>query len=508
MNMKNKNNMLSRLLGTTRTAKAGVMAVVLTALLLVALLIFNLLVGLIPSSVTKLDTTANDQYAVSDTTIKFIRSLKEDVTIYVLCPTSAMSPTMETILSRYQAASRHIKVVPVDVSRDTEIITKYSASSLTGAYSMIIASERRYRLVDSSNFSYYTIEGLGTTFTPSEYLQFYNSDSYLQIAYAYYNQYGISIDSVTHFRYRAEEAISQAIDFVTAETIPHVYVAKGHNEAPLGDMFLSFIKQVGLTYEDINLRDVTSLPEDVATLLIHAPKTDLTETETTMVLSFMENGGNVLLVTDGDSAALPNLMSIAKAMGLSPLAGVIKEGNANLFDKTATNILPTLNSQHTITASGVESGYAVLMPNSHGIAIDATLPQNVTATSLMTTSDSAYVENADGTETTLGKVSVGAAAQNSKTGAKLVWFSSVEAFADSAVEESNGNSLYYLTMSLYWQNKSYQTSLPSITPVEMTQGILNVSGFSAILLTVIFAILIPVAALVIGLSIRARRRRR
>ena len=76
------------------------------------------------------------------------------------------------------------------------------------------------------------------------------------------------------------------------------------------------------------------------------------------------------------------------------------------------------------------------------------------------------------------------------------------------MEESNGNSLYYLTMSLYWQNKSYQTSLPSITPVEMTQGILNVSGFSAILLTVIFAILIPVAALVIGLSIRARRRRR
>ncbi len=508
MNMKQQNTLLSRLLGTTRTDKAGAMTVVMTAALLACLLVLNLLVGLIPKSVTMLDTTDNDQYAVSDTSIKFVRSLKEDVTIYVLCPTSAMSPTMEAILSHYQAASRHIKVVPVDVSRDTEIIQKYAASSLSGAYSMIVASEQRYRLVDSSNFSYYSIDGLGTTFTPSEYVQFYNSDSYLQIAYAYYNQYGVSIDSVTHYRYRAEEAISQAIDFVTAETIPHVYVAKGHNEAALGDMFLSFITQVGLTYEDINLRDVTALPDDVSTLVIHAPKTDLTETETAMVLSFMENGGNVLLITDGDSAALPNLMSIAKAMGLSPASGVIHEGNANLFDTTATNIKPTVNSQHTITASGVESGYVMHMPNSHGILVDTTLPENVTVTSLLTTSDSAYVVAADGSETTLGAVSVGVAAQNSKTGAKLVWYSSVEAFSDATVEKDSGNSLYYLTMSLYWQNKSYQTALPAIEPVEMTRSVMEVNGFSAILLTSVFVILIPVAALVIGLSIRTRRRRR
>jgi uncharacterized membrane protein len=63
-------------------------------------------------------------------------------------------------------------------------------------------------------------------------------------------------------------------------------------------------------------------------------------------------------------------------------------------------------------------------------------------------------------------------------------------------------------MSLYWQNKSYQTSLPSITPVDMTQGIMEVNGFSAVLLTIVLAILFPVATLVIGLSIRTRRRRR
>ena len=508
MNMKNENSFFSRVLGTTRTARAGVMAVVLTAALLVALIVINLLVGLLPANVTMLDTTSNDQYAVSDTTLKFIRHLKEDVTIYVLAPTDAMSPTIKSILSHYQAASRHIKVELVDVSRNTEIIEKYAASSLQGSYSMIVASERRYRLVDSTNFAYYTIEGLGVNFTPSEYAQFYNSDSYLQVAYAYYNQYGISIESVTHYCYRAEEAISQAIDFVTAETIPHVYVAKGHNEEPLGEMFLSFITQVGLTYEDINLRDVTSLPADVATLVIHAPKTDLTDTETAMILSFMESGGNVLLITDGTSAALPNLMSLAKSMGLAPTAGVIYEGNANLFDKTATNIKPTVNSQHTITSSGVESGYVMLMPNSHGITVDATLPENVTVTSLLTTSDSAYVVGADGTETTLGKVSVGVAAQNSKTGAKLVWYSSVDAFADATVEKNNGNSLYYLAMTLYWQNKSYTTTLPSITPVELTQGIMDVSGFSQVLLTTVLVILIPATALVVGISIRLRRKRR
>ena len=507
MNTKNENAILSRFLGNTRTSRAATMAVVLTAALLAAILVVNLLVGLIPSKVTKLDTTNNGQFSVSDTSIKFIRSLKEDVTIYVLCPTSAMSPTLEAILSNYEAASRHIKVEIVDASRDTEFLDKYGAGSMS-SYSMIVESAKRYRLIDSSNLYYYTIEGLGTTFTPYEYYQFCNSDSYLQIYQAYYQQYGVLLESVTHYCYRAEEAISQAIDFVTAETIPHVYVATGHNEAPLGEMFLSFISQVGLTYEDINLRDVTSLPDDVATLLIHAPKTDLTDAETAMILSFMEKGGNVLLITDGESAALPNLASIAKTMGLSPVAGVINEGNANRFDKTATNIIPNINSQHTITSSGVSSGYSVLMPNSHAIVVDTTLPENVTVTSLLTTSDSAYVINGDGSETTLGAVAVGAAAQNGKTGAKLVWYSSVDAFADAAVEQSNGNSLYYLAMTLYWQNKSYQTSLPSITSVELTQNILDVNGFSAILLTAVFAVLIPVATLAIGISIRSRRKRR
>jgi ABC-2 type transport system permease protein len=508
MNMKNENTLLSRLFGATRTARASVMAVVLTAVLLAALMVLNLLVGLIPSSVTLLDTTQNKQFAVSDTSLKFVRALKEDVTIYVLAPTDAMSPTLEAILSRYQAASRHIKVELVDVSRDTEIIEKYAATSLVGTYSMIVASERRYRLVDSANFDYYTIEGLGMNFTPYEYDQFLRSDSYLQIAYAYYNQYGVSIDSVTHRLYRAEEAISQAIDFVTAETIPHVYVAKGHNEAPLGEMFLSFIEQVGLICEDINLRDVTSLPADVATLVIHAPKTDLTDEETNMILSFMEGGGNVLLITDGTSAALPNLMRIAGTMGLAPMAGVIHEGNANRFDTTDTNIKPAVNDKHTITASGVESGYVMLMPNSHGIAVDAKLPENVTVTSLLTTSDSAYVADADGKETTLGAVSVGVAAQNSKTGAKLVWYSSVEAFADSAVEKNSGNALYYLAMTLYWQNKTYQSTLPAIKPVELTRSIMAFNSFSAILLSIVLVIFIPVAALVIGISIRMRRKRR
>jgi hypothetical protein len=201
-------------------------------------------------------------------------------------------------------------------------------------------------------------------------------------------------------------------------------------------------------------------------------------------------------------------MRIAGTMGLSPIAGVIHEGNANRFDTTDTNIKPAINDKHTITAPGVESGYVVLMPNSHGISVASKLPENVTVTSLLTTSDAAYVVNADGTETAIGTVSVGVAAQNSKTGAKLVWYSSVEAFADAAVEKNSGNALYYLAMTLYWQNKTYQSTLPAITPIELTRNIMAVNSFSAILLSLVLVILIPVTALVIGISIRLRRKRR
>ena len=76
------------------------------------------------------------------------------------------------------------------------------------------------------------------------------------------------------------------------------------------------------------------------------------------------------------------------------------------------------------------------------------------------------------------------------------------------VLDTTGNSLYYMAMALYWQSKSYTPVVGDIAPVDLTEGFLEVNDFSVILLGAIFVLLIPAACLAIGLSIRARRKRR
>jgi len=508
MNNQQNTSLKDRLLGADRPSRDAVRTTLILAALLAVLIVVNLLVGLVPKGVTLVDVTDNDQFTVSATTKDFVKKVKEDVTIYVLCPTDVMTPTLDALLARYQMLNSHIHVKTVDALHDTEFQKKFSGAESMSDYSIIVESARRYRMIDSSNMYYYIIEGLDATFTPQEYYSFRYSDSYVQIATAYYQQYGLYIDDVTHYCFRAEEAVSEAIDYVTAESIPHTYVAKGHNEKTFGKTLTNFLSQVSLVYEDINLRDVTTLPSDMSTLVIYAPATDFTESEADMVISYLSKGGNVLLITSPENATMPNLARIAAVMGLSPMAGVIHEGNANRYVDVPTALSPDINAKHTITSSGVSNKYAVVCPNSHGISAAATLPANVTVTALFTTSDAAYVVAGDGKETDIGATAIAVAAQNSETGAKLTWFASAEAFEDALVEKNGGNSLYYMAMALYWQSKSYTPVVGDIASVDLTEGLLEVNDFSVILLGAIFVLLIPAACLAIGLSIRARRKRR
>ena len=504
--MKNNPSIVTRLSGSNRALAAGTRTLIASALVLAIVIVLNLLAGLLPNSVVLYDTTPAGQFSVSATSKSFVKGLKEDVTVYVMCPGGAISPTMEAFLSRYEAASPYLHVEVVDSTVDAAFTEKYSGASSMTAYSMVVASARRYRLIEYTNLSYYYINGLGEL-PAATYLQMVQSDKYMEIAYQYYTQYGIDITKATPY-FRGEMALTQAIEYVTAETIPHLYVSQGHGEAALGKQLRSFFDQVGMTCDPLDISKISAMPEDISTLLIHAPATDLSESEAEMLISYASAGGNILLITSTANATMPNLMKVAAAMGLSAhTGGVISEGNANAYGDTATELKPSINSGHTITSAGVESGYAVLFPNAHAIQIASELPKNVTVTTLFAASD-AYLYDADGKEVSLGKAPVAVAANNSQTGAKFAWFASVEAFSDEMVETKSGNGLYYLTMAASWQGKNFTSKLPTIEPVDLTLGVLETTGMAQIIFPLLLIGVIPVGLLAIGIAVRVQRKRR
>lgn len=511
MNEQKNISLFSRLFGGDRPSRAGVRSVAVFALLLAVILLVNVLIGLIPHSATSLDLTEEKQFSVSAQTTAFLKQLKENVTIYVFCAYGELGPTMETFLSRYEAASPYIDVRAVDPIADSALAEKFGLSGEdifnSGTYVFAIESVRRYQLLDATQFSVYYIDNLGEV-PAMEYLYWMSLDqaSLYQLAQMY-SQYNIDIFAATPYMC-SERELTMAIDYVTAPTIPHTYIVRGHGEAEFGSYLQSFLQKAALQFEELNLPSVSAIPSDASSLLIFAPSTDFTSQETDMVLSYMEAGGHVTLVTGPKNVSMPNLMRIAESVGLAPIEGVVHEANANYFDKDngPTAIKPQINSEHSITKNGAEAGYKLTLPEAHGIKMPEKAAANLSTAALFATSNSAYLVGADGTETEIGYTALGAAVQNTTTGSKFAWFTSQKAFEDETAEKVGINSLYYLATAVFgWQYRDYT---PTLQPagIEIVGTQMETEGLSVYLLGGIFAVLVPLVCLGIGISIRLRRK--
>ncbi len=505
--MKNqKYSSASRLLfGADKSSRAASRTVILGAALLVALILLNLLLGLLPGKLTAIDMSPLGTYSISETSSEFAKTVKEDVTIYVVSSTGVATETLRTLLERYTSENSHIKIRELDFERDAETLARFESADQLSDMSLIVESARRYELIDASYMYYYYIESLGS-FTPYEYYQFYNSDQYVSIAYQLYTEYEVNINDITHYYYCAEQVISRAIDYVTAPSIPHAYFVTGHGAENFETYAVNFLSEISQTYEMLDLSATGSVPSDCATLILYAPTSDLSAAEADAILAYWNTGGHILLVTDTASAGFSELSRVVAAMGLAPHDNIIHEGNANCYKDSDENLIPQINSAHTITQSGVSAGYAPIYPNAHGILQTETV-ENVTVTALFASSDTAYVVNEDGTTSDTGVMILAAAAEHATSGGKLVWFTSVDAFKDETVETDGGNALYYFAMSLYWMSRSFVSEL-SIAPIEILQSVLSVPAFASLLLGVVLVVLVPLVCLVIGISIRVRRKRK
>ena len=481
-------------------------ALAIVAVAFAALLLLNLLVALLPASLTQLDTTENGLYSISPVTRRFLHALEEDVTVYVICEggTAALMP--RALLDRYEAASKHVKVRIVDPVADAEFLADYGSVASMTNYSMIVESDRRYSVVDYGNCQYYYVEGLGLL-TPDEYSYYYN------YYYGYFDQikesYGIDLTAVTPC-FALEGALTQAIEYVTAPVIPTLHVLS--DSASMGSYMTDMIAMMQPEYGTLSLDGAASVPTLAVPLLVYVPEQDISSQTAELIIAYLQSGGSVMLVTSPESTSMTNLMSVPAAFGLAPVEGVLYEGNANNFVEEATCLLPTVNAEHDITYSLVNSGYgAPVMPNAHGIVADDTLPEGVSVTELFTTSVAAYTLAADGSEVNnVGAVAVGVAAEYTATGGKLFWLSSADALSDSLITEkgAEASAPYYAVMALIWQSKSYESTLEAIEPVDITQDTVLLDAPAVITLAAVLVLLVPLAVLAPGIAVKIRRARR
>ena len=321
----------------------GTRLVVVTAVILAALVLLNVGVGLLPRAWTNFVADSSDAFSISAKSKSFFRSLDKDVTVYYIYDPEETydyeyAAKFRVMLDKYARLCDSLTLQYVDVS-DTEFITKYYPGQLIGS-SLIVESEDRFDVITYDELFKYAFPADGALLSYADFVTVINAwmsiaENYAQtygqeaaVAYAdqviaqyygitgFYAGYSEIMEGYNRYWY-ADAMITSSVDYVTTEDIPTTYILAGHGEAELPEAFTSmYLDDLSIRYFSVNLDATGAIPENAVTLVLNAPKTDITEKEKTLIADFIAGGGSLILNTTPDAVKLPNLMSLMGSYGL------------------------------------------------------------------------------------------------------------------------------------------------------------------------------------------------
>ncbi len=478
-----------------RRLRSGAFAAASSLIVIAIAVVINMIVGAIPGEYTKYDTTGLGLYDLTPETEEIIKSVDEKITMYLVARDGMENQIIMNFLDRYVRLNSNITVKTVDpevVPTMTDDTGSSHAISTMQENSVIVVGEKR-----SYEVSYDTI--YSTEYSDEEMMMYY--------------YYGQTPQGTTTFN--AEQAITGAIDNVTTDNLPKIYMLEGHGEYELGTTLAGYLTTDNYLTEKLTL--ITgdgSIPEDASIILINAPASDINATELETLKGYVDNGGKLILITsyNVNGTAFTNLDALCNYYGMSVIEGLVMEANTQNYIQSPYYLSPNLSATDPITSS-LEGKY-VMMPTAQGIKVADTLPDGVTVSELLTTSADAYTVSVSGNEINTedilynGKCVIGAAATVTKGEAegKFIWYSSFGVADDSADSMvSGGNSSLFLSTLGNLCEKKASVSIAG-KAMDTEQLVVN-AGIST-LWTAIFVLIVPLATVIIGIVVWAIRRKK
>ncbi len=354
---KEKNESVAQAPKDNRRLRHGTYSIAMTAIVLVAVLIINLIVGQIPSQYTQIDLSGQQLSVLTDTTKEMAEGLTEDVTIYYLVQDSSKDSYVDRLLDRYDDLSSHITVVEKDPVLNPQFASQYTDESLS-ENSVIVTCGDKSRVISYDEMYEYSFD------------------------YTYYTYTTTGFD--------AEGQITSAIAALTSESLPKMYTLTGHGEIELTDTLVETITKDNIETDELNLLTADSVPEDADCVLIASPLTDLSSSEAQKLINYLRLGGSAIIITDYTTEEMPNLTAVLDYYGVELVDGIILEGDSNYYYwQYPTYLIPEIES--TEVSSDLAGGYGdVLLVEAQGIATAEDIRDGVSVEPVLSTSQSAY----------------------------------------------------------------------------------------------------------------------
>ncbi len=331
--------------------KGGSYSIALTAIVIAILVVVNILVSVLPTTLTKYDISSTNLYSITSSTKVVVNALEKDVTIYWVVQSGKEDEVIENLLGKYEGLSSHISVVKKNPDVYPTFTSQYTSADVPNN-SLIVECGSKNRYIS--------------------YDDIYLTDvDYTTYSYVY------SFDG--------EGAITSAIDYVVADELPKVYMLEGHGEESLSSEFETQIDKENIELDTISLLN-TDIPSDASALLIYAPQSDISEEEATILKDYIEDGGKLLVIAGPtENGTLTNLYSILEDYGVETADGIVVESDRNYYAFQQPYILLPEISSSDITDPLLEENYYAIVPIAQGLKVSGD-----SVTTLLSTSSSSY----------------------------------------------------------------------------------------------------------------------
>ncbi len=467
-----------------RSLRLGGYSVFTTVIVVAIAIMINVLAGALPTTLTKIDTSASELFSLSDQTKKIIAGVDDEVNIYWVVTKGSEDANLETILEYYEGLSKHINVVKKDPNVYPTFVQTYTDTVEDN--SLIIISGDKYRYVSYEDIYEY------------DYTNYYYNGTY-------------------DVYFAGENAITSAVNYVVSEDTPKLYCLTGHGEGTLSTTLEDIIVKENFDVESLSLLTMEAVPEDADVILINAPQTDISETEKDMLLTYLANGGNLIYLSEPPmDTELTNMEAVMEYYGVTATEGIVVEGNSNYYYwGMPYYLLPEINS-HDITDPLIDGGYYTLLPIAQGLVV-GDVRDTVTVTELLTTSSSAFSKLDSYEMTTYNKedgdidgpfalaVAITETVDDVET--NILWVTT-SALIDDTVNSyvSGGNQDLFLNALNWMCDNEESISIRSKSLNYSDYLVMDSSTASA--LTIVVVGIIPVAYLIVGIVIWVRRKRR
>lgn len=467
-----------------KSLKNGSYSMGITAIVIAVLVVINLIVGQIPEKYTQVDVSTQKLYTISDTTVKYLKDMNTDVTIYHIVQSGKEDSVLEKMLTRYEEESKHIKVEKKDPVLYPNFTSQYTSDDVADNSLIVVAGEK------SKVISY--------------------SDLYeTEMDYTTYQTNTTGFDG--------EGQIDSAISYVTSENLPVIYTLEGHEELELNSSLTDSLQKANYDVQSLNLLTQDAVPGDTGCLLIAAPQKDLSEEETQKIITYMEAGGKVMIFTEYTGTDMPNLKSVLENYGVTTGDGVIMEGDTGHYImQRPYYIVPTIDSSD-ITSDIKSNNRYVLAPISQPVKTLSDYRDTLQISSLLSTSDEAYIKTDVQNMTTYEKedsdeegsfqvgVSVTEQVDDDNT-TQLVCFGCASLLDEATDQQVSGGNTDLVLAALGWMCEN-DAPVIDVTSKSLTMSYLTVPQFDAAYWSIIVCGVIPVVFLLIGTVIWFKRRK-